>query len=53
MQPAKDLQDVWIMFDYVKCGVGWTTMVYHVNDLAYCKVMTIAVCDMKSKDMKV
>jgi hypothetical protein len=28
-------------------------MTYHVYDLAYCKVLTIAVCDMQYEDTKV
>jgi hypothetical protein len=46
MQPTWDLHNIWIMFDHVKCVVGWTTMASHVYDLTYCKVMTIAICDM-------
>jgi len=41
------------MFDHAKCVVGWTTMACHVYDLIYCKVMTIMICDMQSKDIKV
>jgi hypothetical protein len=41
------------MFGHVKRVDGWTTMACHVYDLAYCKVMTIAICDMQSKDTKV
>jgi len=52
MQPSKDLQNAWIMFDHVKCVANWTTMVCHVYGPTYCKVMTIAVCDMQSKDTK-
>jgi hypothetical protein len=48
MQPGGDLEDAWIMFDYVK---HWTTMACHVYDSAYCRVMTIAVCDMQSEDV--
>lgn len=50
MQPAGDLQDAWIMFDHVKRTKGWTTMGCHVYDSQYCRVMTIAVCDMQSED---
>jgi hypothetical protein len=46
MLPSRDLQNAWIMFDHVKRVVGWTTMTCHVYDSAYCKVMTIVVCDM-------
>jgi hypothetical protein len=41
------------MFDHVKCVVGWTTMACHVYDFIYCKVMTIVICDIQSKDIKV
>jgi hypothetical protein len=30
MQPGDDLQDAWIMFDYVKRIKKWTTMACHV-----------------------
>jgi hypothetical protein len=38
------------MFDHVKHVLGWTTMVCHVYDHVYCKMLTIVVCDMQSKD---
>jgi hypothetical protein len=38
------------MFDHVKCVKKWTTMACHVYDSTYCRVMTIAVCDMQSED---
>jgi hypothetical protein len=41
------------MFDHVKRVKEWTTMACHVYDAAYCKVMTIAVCDMQLEDTKV
>jgi hypothetical protein len=50
MQSGGNLEDAWIMFDYVKHTKHWTTMACHVYDSAYCRVMTIAVCDMQSKD---
>jgi hypothetical protein len=53
MQPRGDLENAWLMFDYVKRVQEWTTMVCRVYDAAYCKVMTIAVCDMQSEDTKV
>jgi hypothetical protein len=46
MQPGGDLENAWLMFDHVKCVHEWTTMVCYVYDTAYCKVMTIAICDM-------
>jgi len=45
MQPIGNLQLPWIMFDHVKCVKGWTTLVCHVYDLVYCKVVTIAICN--------
>jgi hypothetical protein len=53
MQPRGDLKNAWLMFDHVKRVKEWTTMACHVYDAAYCKVMTIAVCDMQSEDTKV
>jgi hypothetical protein len=50
MQPGGDLENAWIIFDHVKCVKHWTTMACHVYDSAYCRVMTIAVCDMQSED---
>lgn len=41
------------MFDHVKRVEGYTTMACHVYDLVYCKVMTITVCDIESKDIEV
>jgi hypothetical protein len=46
MQPGGDL----IMFDHVKRVKHWTTMACHVYDSAYCRVITIPVCNMQSKD---
>jgi hypothetical protein len=50
MQPGGDLEHTWIMFDHVKRIKNWTTMACHVYDSAYCRVMTITVCDMQSED---
>ena len=50
MQPGRDLEDTWIMFDHIKRVKHWTTMACHVYDSTYCQVMTIAVCDMQSED---
>jgi hypothetical protein len=50
MQPGGDLQDAWIMFDHVKRVKKWTMMACHVYDSTYCRIMTIAVCDMHSED---
>lgn len=51
MQPGGDLEDAWLMFDHVKRVKQWTTMACHVYDSTYCKVMTIAICDMQSEDV--
>jgi hypothetical protein len=53
MQPRRNLKNTWLMFNHVKRVQEWTTMAYHVYDAAYCKVMTIAVCDMQLEDTKV
>ena len=45
MQPDGDLELAWIMFNHVKRVVGWTSLEAHVYDPVYCKVRTIAVCD--------
>jgi hypothetical protein len=49
MQPSGDLQNCWLMFDQVKCVQEWTTMACHVYDSVYCKVFTIAICNMQSE----
>jgi hypothetical protein len=41
-----------MMFDHVKRVQGWTNMAYHVYNLVYCKVMTIAIYDMQLEDNK-
>jgi hypothetical protein len=46
MQPGGDLEDTWMMFDHVKRVKKWTTMACHVYDSTYCRVMTIAICNM-------
>ncbi len=53
MQSKGDLQIAWIMFDYVKRVESWTTLVCHVYNSFYYKVMMIVICDMQSKDMEV
>jgi hypothetical protein len=50
MQPGGDLEDVWMMLDHVKRVKKWTTMACHVYDSTYCRVMTIAVCNMQLED---
>ena len=50
MQSGGDLKNAWIMFEHVKRVRDKTTMACHVNDPTYCRVMTIAACDMLSED---
>lgn len=50
MQAGGDLENAWIMFDHVKRVIDWSTMAWHVYDATYCRVMTIATCDMQSED---
>ncbi len=52
MQPSGNLQVVWIMFDHVKHVQDWMTFACHVYNQVYCKLMTISICDMQSKDME-
>ena len=49
MQVGGDMNNLWIMFDHVKCLKDWTTLACHVYDSEYCKVLTIACYDMQSK----
>jgi hypothetical protein len=49
-QPARVDHNAWMMFDHVKRVKKWTTMACHVYDSTYCRVMTIAVCDMQLED---
>ncbi len=53
MQPRGELQNCWLIFYHVKCVHGWTTMAYHVYDLMYCKMFTIAICNMQCKSIEV
>lgn len=46
MQLNGDLQTSWIMFDHVKCVSKWITLVCHVYDLIYYKMMTIEIYDL-------
>ena len=50
IQPSRDLEDTWIIFNYVKCVKHWTTMGCYIYDSAYYRVITIAVCNMQLKD---
>ena len=51
MQFRGDLKDMWIMFNYIKCVKYWTTMACHIYESAYCRVLTITVYNMQSKDI--
>jgi hypothetical protein len=42
----RSLENVWLMFDHVKHVQAWTTMVCHLVNAMYYKIMTIVVCDM-------
>ena len=46
------MENSWIVFDHVKYLQDWTTMVCHVYDNKYCKVLTIASCDIQSEDAR-
>jgi hypothetical protein len=50
MQSNDDLQNAWMMFDHVKHVIGWMIMACHIYNLAYCKIMTITICDMQFED---
>ena len=45
MQASSNLEYAWIMSDHIKRVNGWTTLVCHVYDSTYQRVMTIACCD--------
>ena len=45
------MKDAWMMFDHVKRVKQWTTMACHGYDSVYCRIMTIAICDMQSEDV--
>jgi hypothetical protein len=53
MQFGGDLLNCWLMFEHVKRVQEWTTMACHVYDPMYCKLFTIAICDMQSESTKV
>lgn len=44
------MYNLWLMFDHIKRVKDWTTMACHVYDSKYCKVLTIACCDMQYED---
>jgi hypothetical protein len=46
MEPNGDLQTTWIMFDHLKCVNKWISLVCHVYDLIYYKMMAIEIYDL-------
>ena len=38
------------MFDHFKCLKDWTIFACHMYERKYCKVLTIAYCDMQCED---
>ena len=44
------MENSWIIFDHVKHLKAWTTLACHVYDSKYCKVLSIACCDMQSEN---
>jgi hypothetical protein len=40
------------MFNHVKRVARWTIMVCHVYNLMYCKMLTIAICDVQFEDIE-
>ena len=49
MQKGGNLQSKFIIFDYVKRVLFWTTLGAYVYDPVHCKVMKICCCDIKSE----
>ena len=50
MQVGRIIVNSYVIFDHVKRLKDWTTIACHVYDNKYCKVLTIAYCEMQSKD---
>ena len=50
MQVGGDMENSWIMFDHIKRLKDWSTMTCHMYDSRYYKPLTIACCNMQSKD---
>jgi hypothetical protein len=51
MQPGRDLDKRWIMFDHLNRVRGWTTMSCYVYDSEMCRLMTIATCEILSDEV--
>ena len=49
MRFGGDMEDLWIMFDYVKRLKDWTTMTCHAYASEYCEVFTTMCCDINPK----
>jgi hypothetical protein len=46
MQVGRDIEHLQIMFNYMKWVKDWTTIACHIYESKYCKVLSIACCDM-------
>lgn len=51
MQPSRVLEHVWIISEHVKRVAKWTTMVCHVYEGTYQRVMTIVATTSNLKTM--
>lgn len=50
MQVGGNIEILFMIFDHVKCTKVWTMQTCHVYGNKYWKVLTIACCDIQSKD---
>lgn len=50
IQRGGGMENPWVLFGYANHLNYWTTMACHVYNSKHCKVLTIACCDMHSKD---
>jgi hypothetical protein len=50
MQVGRNMKISRTIFDHVKRLKDWTTLACHVYDSKYCKMLTIACCDMQFED---
>ena len=44
------MENLWIMFNQVKCLKDWTTLMCHIYYSKNCKVLTIAYFDIQSRN---
>jgi len=47
-----DLETSWVMFNHIKRVHNWTTMKVHIYDPFCHHLWTIALCEMKAKDLE-